>query len=83
VNKKAVTRNPGSPAGSMTIDPGARTLEGPDQREVFDTGQITFPGAAAVTVPLGEVRTDDDGHLLVLGGFGTSASPTNQTSRTS
>jgi L-Lysine epsilon oxidase N-terminal/L-lysine epsilon oxidase C-terminal domain/von Willebrand factor type A domain len=78
VNKKAVTRNPGAPAADMTIDPGARTLEGPDQREVFDTGKITFPGAAVVTVPLGEARTDDDGHLLVLGGFGTSASPTNQ-----
>ena len=45
------------------------------QREVFDTGQITFP-EGRVNVPLGEVRTDDDGRLLVLGGFGKSASPT-------
>ena len=29
-------------------------------------------------MPLGEIRTDDDGHLLVLGGFGTSASPANK-----
>jgi hypothetical protein len=77
VNRKAVTRNTGN-AGDLTVDPGSRTLGGPDQREEFDTGQITLPGASAVTVPLGEVRTDDDGRLLVLGGFGTSASPTGQ-----
>lgn len=29
-----------------------------------------------MTVPLGEARTDEEGRLLVLGGFGTSASPT-------
>ena len=28
-----------------------------------------------MTVPLGEIRSDDAGHLLVLGGHGTSASP--------
>ena len=76
-NKKVATRFPADgSAADLTIDPGARTLVGPDQREEFDTGQITLPGASAVTVPLGEVRTDDDGHLLVLGGFGKSASPT-------
>ena len=69
VNKKAVTRNSGS-AADLTIDPGPRTLTGPDQRAEFDTGTITFPGTSAVTVPLGEIRTDDEGHLLVLGGFG-------------
>lgn len=78
-NRKAITRNPGASASDMTIDPGARTLASPNQRVEFDTGQITFPGASEVTVPLGEARTDDDGHLLVLGGFGTSASPTNET----
>ena len=79
VNKKAVSRNPGTPAGDLTIDPGPRTLDGPDQRQEFDTGQISFPGASPVPVPLGEIRTDDEGHLLVLGGFGTSASPTGET----
>ena len=28
-------------------------------------------------MPLGEIRTDDDGRLLVLGGFGNSGSPSN------
>jgi hypothetical protein len=77
VNKKAA--NPGrgnseSPA-NLTIDPGLRTTNGPNQMQSFDTGQIHFAGAAAVTVPLGEMRTDDENHLLILGGFGTSASP--------
>ena len=78
VNKKAITRNSGTSA-DLTIDPGERTLTAPNQRAEFDDGTITLPGASAVTVPLGEVRTDDAGRLLVLGGFGTSASPTNQT----
>ena len=74
-NKKAVRRNAGLPAADMTIDPGPRTLTGPNQQKLFDTGQIKFSGVPPTTVPLGEVRTDDDGRLLVLGGFGTSASP--------
>ncbi|MFB3149631.1 MAG: LodA/GoxA family CTQ-dependent oxidase [Alphaproteobacteria bacterium] len=74
-NKKAITRNSGS-AADLTIDPGPRTLVGPSQMASFDNGQIDLPGASAVTVPLGEVRTDSEGRLLVLGAFGTSASPT-------
>ena len=57
---------------SLKITPGPRTLTGPNQSAAFDTG--TFLG---VPVPLGEIRTDSDGHLLVLGGFGNSGSPTN------
>jgi hypothetical protein len=77
VNKKAThAGNFGASDAEVTIDPGPRTLDGPDQRAQFDTGQIKLPGASPVTVPLGEIRTDDDGHLLVLGGFGKSASPT-------
>ncbi|MET0984611.1 MAG: LodA/GoxA family CTQ-dependent oxidase, partial [Steroidobacteraceae bacterium] len=77
VNKKAA--NPGrgnsESASDLTIDPGSRTTTGPNQRELFDNGKISFSGASAVTVPLGEIRTDDDNRLLVLGGFGKSASP--------
>ncbi|TCC24546.1 LodA/GoxA family CTQ-dependent oxidase [Kribbella speibonae] len=77
VNAKAAHPNRGNsePAGQLTIDPGARTLTGPDQRELLDTGTIDFSGQPPVTVPLGEVRTDDDNHLLVLGGHGAAASP--------
>ncbi len=55
---------------SLIIDPGARTLVGPDQHASFDTG--AFLGA---NVPLGDARTDRQGRLLVLGGFGRSGSP--------
>jgi hypothetical protein len=63
------------PAADVTIDPGPRQVNGPDQRQVFDTGTIKFAAAPVTTVPLGEIRSDHDNHLLVLGGFGTSASP--------
>ena len=77
VNTKAA--NPGrgnsESVADLTIDPGMRTLNGPNQRQLFDTGQIRFSGAPVTTVPLGEIRSDPDNHLLVLGGFGRSASP--------
>lgn len=68
-------RNAGVPderRGDLVIDPGPRSVAG---REVagpehhFDGG--TFLGEP---VPLGELRTDEDGRLLVLGGAGRSGS---------
>lgn len=57
----------------LTIDPGPRSIKGKNQKGgkkyVFDTGK--FMGAA---VYLGELRTDDAGRLIVLGGRGKSAS---------
>lgn len=57
----------------LVIDPGPRHIKGLNQhggkRHVFDTGK--FMGAA---VYLGELRTDDAGRLIVLGGRGVSAS---------
>ena len=77
VNKKAAHPDRGNTesAADMTIDPGNRTLNGPNQRQVFDTGEIKFSGAPVTKVPLGEIRSDTDNHLIVLGGFGKSASP--------
>ena len=77
VNKKAANpgRNNTESQTDLTIDPGLRTLNGPNQRKLFDTGQIKFSGAPITTVPLGEIRSDPEGHLLVLGGFGKSGSP--------
>ncbi|MFF5291197.1 LodA/GoxA family CTQ-dependent oxidase [Paractinoplanes globisporus] len=54
---------------SLVIDPGPRTVAGRQTSSVFDTG--SFLGTP---VPLGELRTDDEGRLIVLGGFGRSAS---------
>lgn len=78
-NKKAAfggRGNSGS-ASDLTIDPGPRTVNGPNQQQLFDNGKIKFSGASATTVPLGEIRSDPNNHLLVLGGLGTSASPSN------
>jgi hypothetical protein len=59
---------------TLAIDPGPRSISGKSvsggKLHLFDTG--SFKGVA---VPLGEIRTDDAGRLLVLGGHGHSASP--------
>jgi len=88
VNRKAVA--PGFPGGglrnsgyagadrdALVIDPGSRKLTGPDQRKVFDSGTFKVKNHGAAGVELGEIRTDDDGRLLVFGGFGHSGSPSN------
>jgi hypothetical protein len=60
---------------SLVIDPGPRHISGPDvqsgPQHIFDTG--SFMGTP---VYLGELRTDDAGRLVVLGGRGKSASHT-------
>jgi len=57
----------------LVIDPGPRQINGVNQqggkKHVFDTGN--FMGTS---VYLGELRTDQVGHLIVLGGRGHSAS---------
>ncbi|MFI5954422.1 LodA/GoxA family CTQ-dependent oxidase [Cryptosporangium sp. NPDC051539] len=68
-------RGNSEPAQDLTIDPGPRTLTGPNQRALFDTGVIRFAGAPVTTVPLGEARSTPENHLVVLGGSGHSASP--------
>lgn len=58
---------------SLKIDPGMRQITGTDVQggpdHTFDTGR--FMGTP---VYLGEIRTDRDGRLVVLGGRGNSAS---------
>jgi len=61
-----------SDRASLRITPGPRTLNGPNERSAFDTGKFL-----GVPVSLGEIQTDVDGRLLVLGGFGNSGSPHN------
>lgn len=62
-----------SDRSALVIDPGAREITGRKvqggSRHTFDTGK--FMGTP---VYLGEIRTDDQGRLLVLGGRGQSAS---------
>jgi hypothetical protein len=63
---------------SLVVDPGAISIEGRSASGLqyrFDGGFIRFGSSGApIQVPLGEVRTDEDGRLIVLGGDGTSAS---------
>lgn len=64
-------RNPDhADRGELVIDPGPRSLRGLGQVARFDSGQFL-----GVTVPLGEVRTDQVGRLSVVGGFGRSDGP--------
>jgi hypothetical protein len=83
VNKKGAVQRSGSPPNSPTrpqllnipgaflIDPGPRSIAGASAAAVkFDTGEYQTR-----RVPLGELRTDKDQNLLVLGGFGFSSSP--------
>ena len=73
LDPNAPLRNAGiSNRDSLSIDPGSRSITGINKTASFDTG--AFLG---VPVPLGEIRSDSHGRLLVLGGFGHSASPLN------
>jgi len=62
----------------LVIDPGTKEISGADQHGAayrFDQGYINFnAGNGPHQVPLGELRTDGQGRLIVLGGFGKSAS---------
>jgi L-Lysine epsilon oxidase N-terminal/L-lysine epsilon oxidase C-terminal domain len=65
-----------SDRSSLVIDPGPRTISGSNQhggpRHTFNTG--VFMGRP---VYLGELRTDEEGRLIVLGGRGKSESINN------
>lgn len=73
--KPVTRRNAGYPGdrNNLVIDPGPRSVTGRDASAKFDTG--TFFG---IKVPLGELRTDERGRLLVFGGLGKSDSATSQ-----
>jgi L-Lysine epsilon oxidase N-terminal/L-lysine epsilon oxidase C-terminal domain len=59
---------------ALLIDPGPRSIAGANGAAVkLDTGEYQTR-----RVPLGELRTDRNQNLLVLGGFGFTSSPTNQ-----
>ena len=77
VNSKAAhpNRMNSESAADLTIDPGSRTTNGPNLNQAFDSGTIAFSGAPVTTVALGEMRTDTDNRLIVLGGSGISESP--------
>jgi hypothetical protein len=71
---KNLRRNPKvADRKSLVIDPGPRSITGLNKSGAaykFNTGKFL-----GVTVPLGELRTDADGNLLVLGGLGAASTP--------
>ena len=84
VNRKAAApnfeapgrRNEGQPPQDLIIAPGPRTLTGPGRRAAIDGGRIRFRADGQIhefsDIYLGEIRTDEQGRLLVLGGRGLS-----------
>jgi hypothetical protein len=72
-NEQSQIRNAaftGADRAKLTIDPGPRSISGKNAPAVaFDTGEFV-----GTKVYLGELRTDDAGRLLFLGGRGVSAS---------
>jgi hypothetical protein len=72
-------RNPqvtGEERKKLVIDPGPRSIKGKCTQGDpyrFDGGKFFD-----LTVPLGELRTDDEGRLLVFGGLGLSRSIASQ-----
>ncbi|WP_206606837.1 LodA/GoxA family CTQ-dependent oxidase [Pseudomonas ovata] len=66
----------GAAREALVIDPGVRSITGKNnagEKACFDSGE--FMG---IKVPLGELRTDSAGRLLVLGGFAQSGSPSGR-----
>ena len=68
-----------SPAdrAQLAIDPGPRSISGESVSGGTGASCSTPAPSRAQPVPLGEIRTDEAGRLLVLGGTGRSASPSN------
>ena len=91
INKKSAVRRPAFPPVSherphvpaenrtLLIDGGIRTIAGPNRTSAPLVGTFTATGpngtAYSTSVMLGELRTDADGRLLVLGGSGHSSAP--------
>jgi hypothetical protein len=72
---RSTRRNAAVPDRSMLrIDPGQRSVSGRNANADGADPAAQFNGGVffGKKVPLGELRTDDDGHLLVFGGAGSA-----------
>lgn len=65
----------GPDRSKLIIDPGPRSISGKDVNG--PTYQLTGGRFYDIDVPLGEIRTDEEGRLMVIGGEGKSASASN------
>jgi len=82
VEFRNATKKTESERQTLIIDPGPRSVSGPNQSIGFDQGSVPseysaqFPPSSvssgtAITT-LGDLKTDDDGRLIVLGGYGNA-----------
>ena len=60
---------------SLVIDPGPRSVDGANANADGTAASARFDGGTffGLEVPLGELRTDESGRLLVFGGTGQSS----------
>lgn len=70
----------GDDRAALAIDPGPRSISGRRKgkgkpRSRFTAGVFGVADVPEVAIELGELRTDDAGRLLVLGGRGRAVSP--------
>ena len=65
----------GADRAALAIDPGPTTIMGVN---MADSSYVMTGDFQGVSVTLGELRTDAGGRLLVLPGYGMSASPANR-----
>jgi hypothetical protein len=71
LNRTNETRNPGVDKDELEITPDPQTIDADSQEtKKFDNGYFL-----SHQVPLGEIRVDEEGRLLVLGGYGKAESP--------
>jgi len=68
--------------GSVMISGINTNADGNDQNFAFDKGTFYSPDGNDKPVYLGELRTDENGSLLFLGGYGLSASYANESAVT-
>lgn len=77
--RPASIRNPGYDRHGLTIDSLKQEISGVDQAVGPLTGDISFirdnQTEATANVKLGDLKTDEVGRLIVLGGHGVSRSP--------
>ncbi len=84
INQKVDKRNPdetGNARKKLIIDPGAKVIEGANQNVEISGGYFptpedfpdqTSPVQGTVFTKLGDIKTDAQGNLIVLGGHGDS-----------
>ena len=63
----------------MIVDPGPKTISSPDINTIIDiSGKFQGSRADTVDVHLGQLRTNEEGHLIFIGGAGYSRCVTSR-----